>query len=142
METVINGFIISDDKRMLQADRVKEMLSTSYWAKNRSVETINKAIENSICFGAYINGNQVGFARCVTDYSTMYWLCDVIIDSDYRGLGLGKAIMSAITEYDELKPLFGILATSDAQGLYSQFGFSAVDENKYMRRGSAIDITE
>jgi len=134
MENVINGFIISDDKKMLQLHRIKEMLSTSYWAKNRSVDVIEKSINNSICFGVYKNDKQVGFARCVTDYSTIYWLCDVIIDSDYRGFGLGKAIMSAITEHDELKSLSGILATTDAQGLYSQYGFIKVDENKYMRR--------
>jgi len=136
METIINGFTISDNTKLLQPQKIKEMLDTSYWAKNRSVDVIIKSIENSLCFGVYKNGKQVGFARCVTDYSTVYWLCDVIIDSDYRGLGLGKAIMSAITEHDELKSLSGILATTDAQGLYSQFGFTKVDENKYMRRNT------
>jgi len=138
MENIVNGFVISDKKEMLQLQRVKELLSASYWASNRSLDIIEKSIENAICFGVYFNGNQVGFARCVTDYATMYWLCDVIIDSNYRCLGLGKALMSAITEHDEIKPLFGLLATTDAQGLYEQFGFLTVDAGRYMRRGSAI----
>ena len=133
MENIINGFIISDDKKMIQLQRVKELLSTSYWAENRSLDTIKKSIKNSICFGAYLNGKQVGFARCVTDYATMYWLCDVIIDENHRKYGLGKKLIEIITQMKELDGMFGILATRDAHGLYEKYGFYKVD-GKYMRK--------
>ena len=135
MEIKYGDFIISDDKEKLQVQRIKEMLSTSYWAKNRSMDVILKSIENSICFGIYEKENQIGFARCVTDYSTMYWVGDVIIDSGYRGLGLGKTLMEAITKHDNLSSIRGILETDDAHGLYKQYGFYS-DEKKYMRRNA------
>jgi len=133
MEIKRGGFIISDDKEKLQVQRIQEMLSTSYWAKDRTADVILKTIQNSICFGAYDKEKQIGFARCVTDYSTMYWLGDVIIDGGYRGLGLGKALMEAVTKHDNLRSLRGILATDDTHGLYKQYGFCS-DEGRYMCR--------
>ena len=47
----------------------------------------------------------VGFARCVTDYSMMYYLADVIIDEKYRGQVLGKVLTKFITEHKIFKPL-------------------------------------
>lgn len=72
-------------------------LSKTYWASNRTKETIELSIKNSICYGLYHNNEQVGFARVLTDYATMYWLCDVIIDQAHRGKGLGKKFVQCIT---------------------------------------------
>ena len=76
---------------------------------------------NSICFGIYLKDYQVGFARCVTDFATVYWLADVIIDNDYRKLGLGKALVEAIVKHEKVKGCFGILGTKDAHGLYEKY---------------------
>ena len=87
MEIEYNGFIISDDKGKLQIHRIKEMLATSYWAKSWQEIIIRKTIENSLCFGVYQKEKQIGFARCVTDHSTIYWVGDVIVDYSYRDKG-------------------------------------------------------
>lgn len=133
VEIYVNGFLISDDKTKIQIDRVCKLLNTSYWAKDRPSDTIEKSLMNSICFGVYENNRQVGFARCVTDYATVYWLADVIIDNDYRGLGLGKALVHAITNHQQLKGCFGILRTGDAHGLYEKYGFNLVND-KFMHK--------
>ncbi|MEG2183029.1 MAG: GNAT family N-acetyltransferase [Oscillospiraceae bacterium] len=135
MEINLNEFLISDDKTKIQIDRVCQLLNTSYWAKDRPRETIEKALINSICFGIYKDEQQIGFARCVTDFSTVYWLADVIIDNNYRGLGLGKALVNAIVNHEKLKGCFGILATSDAHGLYEKYGFNLVND-RYMRKNA------
>ena len=118
-----NGYLISDDKSLLSTDRIMEMLSNSYWASNRSREVNEMAIENSICYGAYFNNHQVGYARVVTDNATMYWLCDVIIDEEHRNKGLGKKLIEVITNCDKLKGKLGILLTKDAHKLYDKYGF-------------------
>ncbi len=92
MESKSVKYFVSDDKKLLQESRIFEMLSTSYWAKDRSQEDIRKSIQNSLCFGVFFEGVQIGFARCVTDYSTSYLLLDVIVDESYRGNGCGKAL--------------------------------------------------
>jgi len=134
MERQIDEFLISDDKALLQPQRVFEMLQKSYWAADRDIDTIKKSIENSLCFGVYREGLQVGFARCVTDYATIYWLGDVIIDEHYRGIGLGKELVAFVHAHESIKGLSGILATRDAHTLYERHGFVVVDEKKYMRR--------
>ena len=135
MKQTFGSYLISDEKGLLQIDRIHELLSKSYWAKDRLKETIQKSIEHSLCFGVYIDGLQIGFARCITDYATMYYLADVIIDEKYRGQGLGKAFVKFIIEHKLLRICGGILDTSDAHGLYEQFGF-ARNPDKSMRRSS------
>lgn len=135
MELFYKGYKISDDKVLISVDKVCELLSKSYWANQRSKEKIEKSIKNSICFGVYDNDNMIGFARVVTDGATMYWLCDVIIEEKYRGAGLGEKLIECITEMEELKGLFGILATRDAHGLYEKYGFKKEPE-RFMRRNS------
>jgi GNAT superfamily N-acetyltransferase len=135
MESFLGKFKISDNKDLISANRVGELLQQSYWANQRSIETIAASIKNSICIGIYDPEKMIGFARAVTDYATVFWLCDVIIDEEYRGKGLGKRLIQWITEMAELKGTTGVLATRDAHGLYEQYGFKREPE-KYMRRNA------
>ena len=134
MERRIGTALISDDKNLLQIDRICALLKTSYWAGERERETIARSIEHSLCFGVYQNGEQVGFARCVTDYATIFWLADVILDERVRGQGLGKALVDLIVSHELLQGLVGTLATRDAQGLYQRFGFDPIDARYYRKR--------
>ena len=140
MKTEHNGFVISDEKNMIQIDRVFEMLRKTYWAQNRARETMEKTIENSFCFGIYKEGRQVGFARCVTDYCTVYYLADVVVDEEHRGQGLGKALVKFLTEHEVFAPLGGLLNTRDAHGLYEQFGFERDAESAMRRRRPASQV--
>ncbi|MGG1555280.1 GNAT family N-acetyltransferase [Paenibacillus ferrarius] len=128
-----NGFLISDDPRLLNVETVVQFLGKSYWANKRSRERIDISIANSLCFGVYEGARQVGFARVVTDHATMYWLCDVFIDESCRGKGIGKKLVESITQSDELKDLMGLLGTMDAHDLYRQYHFED-DKERMMRR--------
>jgi len=127
------GYTINTDKSLVSVDRVKEFLSDSYWASDRSKELIEKTILNSFCYGVYHAEELVGFARVVSDYSTMVWICDVYIDKNHWGKGLGKKLIACIIETPEFKNIWGYLVTRDAHGLYEQFGFEKV-ESKFMTR--------
>jgi diamine N-acetyltransferase len=129
-------FTISSDKTMIKIDDVVALLGKSYWASRRSKEKIIKTIENSLCFGVYYKDKQIGFARIITDYTTFAYLCDVIIDDEYRGQGIGKALVSYIIEYPELRDVSSInLKTNDAHKLYEKYGFGSIeDPGKYMTR--------
>ncbi len=130
-------YLVSTDKSRLSIDVIHAYLSRSYWASGRSRETIAATLKNSLCFGVYHLGQpveQVGFARAVTDYATMFWLCDVFILEEHRGQGLGKWLVQCILASPPLKGLKAYLATRDAHGLYSQFGFALLPPNLYMQR--------
>jgi len=128
-------YFISDDKSLLQEPRVQSMLSTCYWADKRSIETIRLSIENSICFGAYLSsdGNQIAFARVISDLATTWYLCDVVVDEKYRGRGIATELVNKIADDGRFKNLRGILATRDAQHLYKKFGFE-MNTERFMER--------
>ena len=99
-------------------------LSNSYWAKDRSVETIQKSIDHSLCFGVYLDNEQIGFARVMSDRTIFAYIMDVFIVEQHQGNGYSKQLMQAILDHEELRPVENwFLRTMDAQGLYAQFGF-------------------
>jgi GNAT superfamily N-acetyltransferase len=128
-----NEYQISTDKSLLSVERISYFLSQTYWAQNRTREQIELTIANSLCYGLYHEGQQVGFARVVTDGVAMFWLGDVFIDPKHRGKGLGKKLVQHIIESPELRGLGGLLATRDAHSLYEQFGFYR-DPERLMKR--------
>jgi GNAT superfamily N-acetyltransferase len=129
MEIEDNGFIFSDDKQKIDVSAVHHYLSTeSYWAKDIPLDTVQKSIDNSLCFGIYKDKQQVGFARWITDRATFAYLADVYVKSEYRGNGLSKKLMSLMLFHKDLQGLRRyMLGTLDAHGLYAQFGFKAIE---------------
>jgi len=122
------NFKISTDKSRLQLSVIHEFLThESYWAKDRTLQQLRIAIENSICFGVYADERQIGFARVVSDKATFAYLGDVFILEEFRGRGLSKWLMQVVVEHPELQGLRRwVLATLDAHGLYEQFEFSGL----------------
>ena len=110
-------------------------MEQSYWAKDRSEQIVAETIKNSLCFGAYLeDGRQIAFARVITDYVTSYYLCDVVVDEPYRGVGIGTALVGEIVKDSRLRGLRGILATGHAQSLYRKFGFECGGERLMERK--------
>lgn len=130
-DTWYGDYLISTDKSRLDLDTVCQFLSRSYWARTRSAETISQSIAQSVCYGVYHGSDQIGFARVVTDHSTVYYLCDVFIDERYRGKSIGKTLVEAIVE--DFRDLMGMLVSTYAQDLYSRYGFVRVPE-RFMER--------
>ena len=127
LEIKKDEYIISDDKSKLDLDWIYDILSKSYWANTRSKEVVLKTIENSHCFSLFHNSKQIGFGRVITDYATFAYLCDVIIDDDYRGNGLGKWFASTIVNESKCsESRKWMLITKDAHNLYSKYGFAPI----------------
>jgi GNAT superfamily N-acetyltransferase len=120
-------FTISTDKSLLDVEIIHGFLTTSYWAAGRTIETVRRSLENSLPFGVYKGGQQVGFARVITDYATFAWIADVFILDSFQGQGLGKWLMEVIISHPELQGFRRwVLATKDAHELYRKFGFKGL----------------
>jgi N-acetylglutamate synthase-like GNAT family acetyltransferase len=122
------GFSISTDQDLLDFDMIHQFLDRdSYWAQGIPAEKLRMAIRNSLCFGAYYQQEQVGFARVITDKATFAYLADVFILPAYRRNGLSKWLVQTIKAHPDLQGLRRwSLATADAHGLYAQFGFTPI----------------
>ena len=124
LETHCDQFTISTDPARMDVDAITDMLSRAYWAQGRTREMIACYLQYSLAFGLYDGSRQIGLARVISDYTTFAWLCDVFIHEDYRGHGLGKWLMETVHSHPDLQGLKRwMLATNDAHGLYSQFGW-------------------
>lgn len=126
----------STDKSKLQIPVIHEFLTQSYWAKGRTIGDVEKSIKQSLCFGVYCDGNQIGFARVVTDYTIFAYLMDVFILAEYRGKGYSKQLIKAIHKNPELQSCkVWMLKTAGAHGLYKQFEYTALSHpEKVMER--------
>ena len=112
-------------------DRIHPWLSTdAYWALGRTRDDVETAAGNSLNFGVFIGGGeQVAYARVLTDRANFAWLCDVYVDRDHRGRGVGHRLLEAVVEQLEPMGLSRVLlATRDAHELYARFGFEPLPE--------------
>jgi GNAT superfamily N-acetyltransferase len=123
-----DGFCISTDHAKLDLKAIHHFLSTaSYWSRNIPFEKVAKAAAHSLNFGLYYQDKQIGYARIISDYTSIAYLGDVYVLEEFRGKGLSKWLMQTIKTHPQLQGLRRwILATKDAHGLYKQFGFTAL----------------
>ena len=120
---------ILDGRENMDLQDIIRLLKSTYWADRRSEEQIGRSVLNSSCYGVYLEEEEklVGFARVISDYATTYYLCDVVIDQDYRSKGLGTALVSYIESLPLYRGLRGVLITRDAHSLYRKFGYEVLD---------------
>jgi GNAT superfamily N-acetyltransferase len=127
IETRQDEYLISTDPKKLQPERVHAFLTTAYWSTGIPLAVVKKALSNSLCFGLYHKGEQVGLSRVVTDYSTFAYLCDVYVLEAHRRKGLGQWLVECVMTHPELQDLRRfLLATRDAHGIYANFGFTGL----------------
>lgn len=113
---------ISRNKEDIDIKQLVELLHTSEWAAKREEELIRKTVENSYCYAVLDDEkNLIGFARIVTDFATVFYLMDVIVEESFRGKGYGKMLLNEIMK--DVGHLYGVLHTDSARELYEAYGF-------------------
>jgi len=121
-------YTVSTDQTKLDVEAVYAFLGgESHWAQNIPRDVVERSLRNSLCFGLYREGAQVGLARVVSDYATIAYLGDVYVLQRYRGRGLSKWLMECVLAHPDLQHLRRwILITRDAHELYRRYGFTAL----------------
>lgn len=134
-------FTVDTDRSRVDLDVVHGFLTTCYWAKGIPRDVVKRSIDGALNFGIYRDGGdgrgeQVGFARVITDYATYAYVGDVFVLEPFRGQGLSKWLMECMTGHPDLQGLRRwVLATRDAHGLYRQFGFTEIaNPDRWMHR--------
>lgn len=127
---------LDDDKARLDLSRIHAWLASSYWSPGIERELVERAIAGSHCLGAYRGGEQVGFARAITDHATFAWIADVWVAEAVRGQGLGRRMVRWFIEHRRFAGIRRIgLTTADAHGVYAKLGFTALlRPDRYMER--------
>jgi len=120
-----DGYVMTLAADVVDVDRVHRWLSEeSYWAAGRSRTVVARSIDGSLPYSVFAGNDQVGFARVVTDGATFGWICDVFVDRDHRGRGLGTWLVDSIVEDMTARGILRLLlATRDAHEVYRRSGF-------------------
>jgi GNAT superfamily N-acetyltransferase len=127
---------LDDDKARLDVARIHGWLAASYWSPGIERELVERAIAGSHCLGAYRDGEQVGFARAITDHASFAWIADVWVAEQCRGEGLGRRMVGWFVDHPRFVGIrrFG-LVTADAHGVYAKLGFTQLNRpDRYMER--------
>ena len=138
-------YVISTDRARLDTKLIHAFLSgSSYWAKDRPREVVERSIEHSLCFGLYRDERQAGFARVVTDYATFAWIADVFVVDEFRGRGLAKWLCEVMLAHPELQGFRRwALATKDAHELYRRMGFQELQRpERWMERRDPATVEQ
>ena len=128
IEIRFEDFTIITDKSKLDLMAIHDFLSKySGWSDNIPFEKVKTSIDHSLNFGLFHKDKQIGFARVISDFSTIAYLGDIYVLDTYRGQGLSKKLMDAVINHPMLQGLRRwILLTSTADRLYEKYGFKKV----------------
>lgn len=122
---VMRRYQISTETDQFDLELIHRFLAASYWARGMPRATFERCLRYSLCFGAFCGGQQVGFARAITDRATFAYVADVFVVPEHRGRGVAKRLIQAMRAHPDLQGLRRwLLATRDAHGLYLSFGFT------------------
>lgn len=130
----MSAVIIKTGKEHMDVKMIHRFLKEdSYWAKDISYALVDHSLTHSFCIGAFIEGEQIGFGRVITDYYTFGWFADFFVLPAYRGKGISKKILSHILEQPwSMRLRRKMLNTKDAHGLYRQFQFKEPAHPSYL----------
>lgn len=131
---------VSTDKTKLDVLFIQCFLKDIYWAAGRTIDEVQTTIDASVCFGIYLDDEQIGFARVITDYVVFAYVMDVFISEEHRGKGYSSVLINAMMTEPKLQEVkIWRLATSDAHFLYEKFGFTALAHpEKMMEKAVSI----
>ncbi|HWS39222.1 MAG TPA: GNAT family N-acetyltransferase [Actinoplanes sp.] len=116
----------ASDKAATPATSKAAASSETTSAAAASSETTSKASKGgAVSTPSTASGEQVAFARAVTDGATFAWICDVFVDEKHRGHGLGQWMIDTIlADLSERGIQRFLLATKDAHAVYRRSGFT------------------
>ena len=115
--------VVTSDHQAFDLDVIHGFLRTAYWSEGIDRETVARAVANSMGFALFASGDQIGFARVITDYARFAFLCDVFVLPEWRAAGRATWMLKCVFSHPAIRDLSWQLGTKDAHKLYEKFGF-------------------
>lgn len=126
IEQTFEDFTITTDRTKMDDHAIHHFLSNhSTWSQNIPFDRVKTSLDHSLNFGLFHHQHQIGFARVISDFSSIAYLGDIYVLEEYRGRGLSKKMMDVVMSHPKLQGLRRwILLTSTADWLYDKYGFT------------------
>ena len=106
----------------------------TFWARDRNKQQICKMLSHSaVVISLWEQNRLIGFGRATSDHVFRAVLWDIVIASNYQGLGMGKLIINAILTSKKIKSVEKIyLMTTNSSEFYKQLGFKINDKQSLL----------
>ena len=124
-------------KVIARADRdsLKKLYQQAGWWQERDQSLdgnawLDRLVEGSFCFvGAFSGKEMIGMGRAVSDGASDAYIQDVTVLKEFRGQGIGAAIIEKITEFlrDGRIGWIGLIAEPGTQAFYRRLGFAVME---------------
>lgn len=132
-DTPVPGFLAAPEGARLhawldgaRAPEAAALVGGEYWNDGFAPEELARAHRESPAWvgASDAQGALIGTARAISDGGKRAWIYDVCVRHDWRGRGLGQALMRLLLAHPAMRDVRVVrLATKDAQSLYARFGF-------------------
>lgn len=123
------SYIFNTDKKKLNTTVIHKVLSKNEFTKGVTFDTVKKSIKKSLCFGLYKDGQNVGFARIVSDYATISYISDIFILEEHYTEELYAWMVESILSHPELVDVKNwLVKNNNGYSVYDKFGFEKYDE--------------
>ncbi|MEM6501563.1 MAG: GNAT family N-acetyltransferase [Cyanobacteria bacterium P01_C01_bin.89] len=114
------------DTQTIDLRQLKRLFnSTAFWAKDRSLEDLNKALHHSNpVISAWHGDHLIGFARGTSDWVYRATIWDVVVDTRYQGAGIGRKLIHTLLGHPAIAKVERVyLMTTQQQEFYKRIGF-------------------
>lgn len=116
----------------LPAADFQRLFAAAGWG-NPTEEQVRMAIQNSWAVFAATDeeGRVIAMARLIGDGAMAFFLKDVVVDPEYQGQGIGKAMITYVESHirahlkEGWKARFELTAAKGKEGFYLKLGFEA-----------------
>lgn len=137
------GYQITDNQADIDPVAAHAYLTQSYWSPGVSLDIVTRAIAGSFCVAVFKDGQQIAFARLITDYATYAYLADVYVLEAHRGFGIAREMLEYLQAHERVQGLRRwALFTHDAQRFYAKLGWSQYPYPERLMTRDAPDIAQ
>ena len=85
-----NDIFFSSHNEDMDLDTIFNFVKKSYWGRSRTIEEQQIAMDNSINFGLFFNGNQIAYTRVMTDKVFFAYVLDFFVLENFQGKGCSQ----------------------------------------------------
>lgn len=106
-------------------EHIIESCRKEQWVKfyTTKMELFRQALKTSESYVAFVDGKYAGFTRCITDGFFTVFCCEIIVNTEFRRKGVGKALLKTV---NDKYPTCAMDVISDNDDFYKANGFKVL----------------
>ena len=116
--------VLPHSEREIPAEGVLGLYRAADWWPERTAEQVRAVLRASPAVGAWHGEDLIGFARAVTDGVLRAYVEDVVVSPDWRGAGIGQALLAGLLGQLGPIPVVTLFCSPDLARYYEAASFT------------------